>query len=159
MGYAQLFGGTIKPTLPNLVYWVDQTVMNGEKSVYIYNPSWLPVTAAFHITQNPPSSYPIIIAPFTFNDTLGAQKVISGSFLVHHQLGTLTIPAFNSIRVIIKIRDISTMPGASTQLQWGTTGNIRNYILKVYKTGIGIVTPSINDLVKLQGNDVLTAYY
>lgn len=143
---------TVEVASVSLEYWVDETIVNNEKSVYIYNPSGLPVTADFHITV-PVASYPLPICPLLFQDVAGVRRVIIGSFMGHHRLGTLIIPASGNLRISVKISP------AATSLQWTPASNTKIFNVRLYKTNIGVAVPVSSDIVQLQGNDLLTGYY
>ncbi len=137
----------------DLTTWVDETVVNNEKSLYIHNPSGLPVTADFHVSHNR-SAYPVALAPFWINDNEGTSTIISGEIYSLYRMGTLSIPAEGTLRISITIRDDFPI-----LLQWDPDVNIRTYDVQLYKTNVGVSVLTSADKVLIQGNNILNAYY
>ncbi len=135
----------------SLVYWVDETISGDEKSIQIYNPSALPVTADFHVAVTV-GSIPLEPCPFLFNDISGSVKVVQGAFKGVHHLGTLTVPASGNLSISAKNRP--------DQLVWQLEGgHLVSLSVDLYKTALGSTTLTAPYKVLLQGNKYLTGYY
>ncbi len=133
----------------SLVYWVDETISGDEKSIQIYNPSALPVTADFHVAVTV-GSIPLEPCPFLFNDISGSVKVVQGAFKGVHHLGTLTVPASGNLSISAK-----NLPSNHI---WTPGHTMRLYDVNLYKTALGSTTLTAPYRVLHQGNKVLTTY-